>query len=44
MVSRLPDEVEHRLWLQGPFNYLGSKRRVSYFVAIFRKILGFLYI
>jgi hypothetical protein len=44
MVSRLSDEVGHRLWFQGPLNHLGSERRTSYIAAIFRKILEFLYI
>jgi hypothetical protein len=44
MVSRLFDEIDHRLWLQGPFNHLGGKRQTSYIAAILRKILEFLYI
>jgi hypothetical protein len=44
MVSRLSNDVGHRLWLQGPLNHLGGERRASYIVAILRKILEFLHI
>jgi hypothetical protein len=44
MVSRLSDEINHRLWLQGPHNHLGGEWRVSYIVAIFCKILEFLHV
>jgi hypothetical protein len=41
MVSRLFDEIGHRLWFQGPFNHLGGERRTNYIAAIFHKILIF---
>jgi hypothetical protein len=44
MMSRLSDEVVHRLWLQGPLNHLGGEWQVSYIVAILHKILEFLYV
>jgi hypothetical protein len=44
MVSRLSDEVGHRLWLQGPLKHLGGEPRVSYIAVILRKILEFLYV
>jgi hypothetical protein len=44
MVSRLSNDVGHRLWLQGPLNHLGDERRTSYIIAILGKILEFLHI
>jgi hypothetical protein len=44
MVSRLSDEVGHRLLLQGLLNHLGGERQANYMAAIFRKILKFLYV
>jgi hypothetical protein len=44
MVSYLSDEVSYRLWLQGPLNHLGVKRRTSYITAILHKILEFLHV
>ena len=44
IVSCLFDEVGHCLWLQDPFNYLGSKWQTSYIVAILCKILEFLHV
>lgn len=43
MVSRYSNEVGHRLWLQGPLNYLSSERRASYISAVLHQILEFLY-
>jgi hypothetical protein len=44
MVSRLSDEIGHRLWLQGPLNHLGGERRATYIVAVLRHILEFLHV
>jgi hypothetical protein len=44
MVSRLFNEVDHHLWLQGPFIHLSSERRTNYIIAILRKILEFLHV
>jgi hypothetical protein len=44
MVSHLSDDVGHHLWLRGPLNHLGGKRRASYITVILRKILEFLYV
>ena len=44
MVSRLSDEVDHHLWLQGPLNHLGGEWRASYITIIFCKILEFLHV
>jgi hypothetical protein len=43
-MSRLSNEVCHRLWFQGPLDHLGGEWRASYIAAIFRKILEFLYV
>jgi hypothetical protein len=44
MITRLSDDIGHRLWLQGPFNHLGGERRVSYIVVVLRQILDFLHV
>ena len=44
MVTRLFDDISHRLWLQGPLNHLGDERRASYIVEVLRRILEFLYV
>ena len=36
MVIRLSNDIGHRLWLQGPLNYLSGE--------VFRRILEFLHI
>jgi hypothetical protein len=41
IVSRLFDEVDHRLWLQSPLNQLSGERRASYIIAILCKIQEF---
>jgi hypothetical protein len=43
-MNYLSNEIGHRLWLQGPLNYLSGERRTNYITAIFRKILEFLYV
>ena len=43
-VIRLSNDIGHRLYLQDPFNHLGSKRRASYIVSVLRQILEFLYV
>ena len=42
MVSRIPCDGGHRVWLQGPFNLLTTKRRANYIAAILLCILEFL--
>jgi hypothetical protein len=44
MVTRLSDDISHRLWLQGPLNHLGGERRTSYIVEVLRRILEFLHV
>jgi hypothetical protein len=44
MVTCLSDDIGHRLWLQGPLNYLGGERRASYNAEVFRCILEFLHV
>jgi hypothetical protein len=44
MVSRLSNDVDHHLWLQGPLDHLGGERRTSYITTILRKILNFLHV
>ena len=43
-VTRLSDDIGHRLYLLGPLNHLGSKRRASYIATVLRQILEFLYV
>ena len=43
-VTRLSDDIGHRLYLQGPLNHLGSERRASYIVSVLRQILEFLHV
>jgi hypothetical protein len=43
-VTRLSDDISHRLWLQGPLNHLGGERRTSYIVEVLRRILEFLHV
>jgi hypothetical protein len=44
MVIRLSDDIGHRLWLQGPLNYLGGEQRANYIVDVLRRILEFLHV
>ena len=44
MVSCLSNEVNHHLWLKGLLNHLGGKWQASYIIAIFHKIIEFLYL
>ena len=44
MMSRLSNDVGHRLWLQGLLNHLGGERRASYITITFCKILELLYV
>jgi hypothetical protein len=39
MVTRFSDDIGHHLWLQGPLNHLGSKRRTNYIAEVLRRIL-----
>ena len=41
MVTRLSDDIGHRLYLQGLLNHLGSKRRASYIASLLHQILKF---
>ena len=43
-MTRLSNDIEHRLYFQGPLNHLDSKRRVSYIVSVLRQILEFLHV
>ena len=42
MVSHISGDGGHRLWLQGPFNFLTRERRANYVAAILLCILEFL--
>jgi hypothetical protein len=44
MVSCLFDEVDHRLWFQGPLNHLSGERRASYIAVVLCQILEFLHV
>ena len=44
MVTRLSDDIGRRLYLQGPLNHLGSKRRASYIASMLRQILEVLHV
>ena len=44
MVIRLSNDIGHRLWLQGPFNHLGSERKANYIAKVLRRILEFLHV
>jgi hypothetical protein len=43
VVTRLFDDISHRLWLQGPLNHLGGERRANYIAEVFCRILKFLH-
>lgn len=42
MVTRFTDELGHRLWLQGPLNYLTRERRTVFISSLLLRILEFL--
>jgi hypothetical protein len=44
MVTRLSDDIGHRLWLQGPLNHLGGEQRANYIAEVLRRILEFLHV
>ena len=44
MMTRLFNDIEHRLYLQGPLNYLGSKWRTSCIASVLCQILEFLHV
>jgi hypothetical protein len=44
MVTRLSDDIGHRLWFQGPLNHLGGERRANYIVEVLCHILEFSYV
>ena len=44
MMTHPYDNIDHRLYLQGPLTHLGSKRRATYIVAVIRQILDFLHV
>ena len=44
MVTRLSDDIGHRLWLQGLLNYLGSEWGTNYIADMLRRILEFLHV
>ena len=43
-VTRLSDDIGHRLYLQSPLNHLGSERKASYIASVLRQILEFLHV
>jgi hypothetical protein len=44
IVSRLFNEIDYQLWLQGPLNHLGGERRAAHIAAMLRRILEFFHI
>ncbi|MGH3056442.1 MAG: hypothetical protein ACRDL7_15820 [Gaiellaceae bacterium] len=44
MVTRLSDQMGHRLWLQGPLNHLTRERRSIFITALLHRSLEFLYV
>ena len=42
VVSRLSNEVNHHLWLQGPLRHLGGEWQASYIIIVICQILEFL--
>ena len=44
MITRLFDDIGHRLWFQGPFNHLGGKQRTNYIADVLCRILEFLHV
>jgi hypothetical protein len=44
MITRLSDDIGHRLWFQGPLNHLGDEWRANYIVEVLRHILEFLHV
>jgi hypothetical protein len=44
MVTRLSDDIGHRLWLQGLLNHLGDKWRANYIAEVLCHILEFLHV
>ena len=44
MVTRLSNDIGHRLYLQSSLNHLGSERRASYIASVLRQILEFLHV
>ena len=43
-VTRLFDDIGHRLYLQDPLNHLGSEWRASYIALVLHQILEFLHV
>ena len=43
-MTRLSDDIGHRLYLQGPLNHLGSERRASYIALVLCQIQEFLHV
>jgi hypothetical protein len=44
IVTRLSDDIDHSLWLQGPLNHLGGEWRANYIAKVLRRILEFLHV
>ena len=44
MVTRLSDDIDHRLHIQGPFTHLGGKRRAIYIITVLRQVLDFFHV
>jgi hypothetical protein len=43
MVTRLSEDIGHRLWLQSPLNHLGGERRANFIADVLHCILEFLH-
>ena len=43
-VTRLSDDIGHRLYFQGPLNHLGSDQRASYIALVLCQILELLHV
>ena len=44
IVTRVLDDIGHRLYLQGPLTHLGSERRATFIAVVLRRILDFLHV
>ena len=44
MVTRLSDDIGHRLYFQSPLNHLDNKRRTSYIALVLCQILEILHV
>ena len=44
MVTHLSDDIDHRLYLQGPLIHLGGEQRAIYIATVLSQILDFLHV